>query len=135
MKEQLLTILENSKNYTLAVADAMPENLYSTKPVDTVFSFAELMNHIAYGIEWWRENYMNGTNTDWNPPVAKKTKKELITYLQNAYASLQETVAGNKTGNDIAKGFHATLDHITHHRGQATLHLRLHGITPPDYLY
>jgi hypothetical protein len=32
-------------------------------------------------------------------------------------------------------GAYATLDHITHHRGQAVLYLRTHGIEPPEYVY
>jgi uncharacterized damage-inducible protein DinB len=37
--------------------------------------------------------------------------------------------------DSVVKGFQATIDHITHHRGQAVLHLRGQGITPPEYVY
>ncbi|MEI9809126.1 MAG: hypothetical protein WDO16_15395 [Bacteroidota bacterium] len=39
MKEQLLTTLETSRNYTLAVAEAMPEKNYVFKPADTAWNF------------------------------------------------------------------------------------------------
>lgn len=29
----------------------------------------------------------------------------------------------------------ATLDHITHHRGQAIIYLRCNNIAPPEYVF
>ena len=52
MKEQLLAIVETSRNYTLAVAEAMPDATYNFKPAGAGWNFIELMHHIAYGIEW-----------------------------------------------------------------------------------
>jgi len=34
MRDLLLTTLENSRAYTLAVAEAMPENFYDFKPTE-----------------------------------------------------------------------------------------------------
>ena len=68
MENLFITALQNSENYTMAVAEAMPEKDYHAKPVETVFSFDELINHIAYGIEWWTDNYIKKTETAWNPP-------------------------------------------------------------------
>lgn len=135
MKEQLLSTLENSRNYTLAVADAMPEKNYGFKPVDTVWSFGELLNHIAYGIEWWENNYIKGKKTEWAPPAVKTKKKEIINLLGAAYDTLRETVNSAKLNDDAIKGFHATVDHVTHHRGQAVTYLRCEGIVPPEYSY
>jgi uncharacterized damage-inducible protein DinB len=36
---------------------------------------------------------------------------------------------------DRIKGFFATMDHITHHRGQIIVYLRGNGITPPEYTW
>jgi len=135
MKEFLLTTLENSKNYTLAVAGLMPEKDYEFKPAGEVWNFRELLHHIAYGIEWWQDNFIKDKKTEWDQPPAKANKKDVIAYLNKAYASLQETISKGKPGNDAIKGFHATIDHITHHRGQATIYLRCKGITPPAYVY
>jgi uncharacterized damage-inducible protein DinB len=135
MKEQLLTTLENSRQYTLAVAEAMPEKNYSFKPTDTVWNFGELLQHIAYGIHWWEENYIKGNKTEWAPPVVTNKKKEAVDALQSAYDSLLKTVSKGSLTDEALKGFHATVDHITHHRGQAVLFLRLQGIVPPEYTY
>jgi uncharacterized damage-inducible protein DinB len=135
MKAQLLDTLEKSRQYTLDVAAQMPANAYSFKPVDTVWNFGELMHHIAYGILWWGDNYIKGTETAWNPPPAGKAKKEAVAYLEQAYQSLKETLNKQTLNEEAVKGFHATIDHITHHRGQAVLHLRCKGIAPPEYVY
>lgn len=135
MKEQLLTTLENSRQYTIAVAEAMPEKNYSFKPVDTVWNFGELLQHIAYGIHWWEENFIKGNKVEWAPPAVKDKKKPAIDSLQTAYDSLSKTLSKGNLTEEAVKGFHATLDHITHHRGQAVLFLRLQGVVPPEYTY
>jgi len=135
MKEHLSDVLENSKTYTLAVANLMSEKDYEFKPADEIWNFRELLHHIAYGIEWWEDNYIKEKKTEWDQPAAKTNKKEVIAYLTKAYASLKDTIGNGKLSNEAVKGFRATMDHITHHRGQATIYLRCKGITPPAYVY
>lgn len=135
MENLFITTLKNSESYTIAVAEAMPEKDFHSKPVETVFDFDELINHIAYGIEWWTDNFIKKAETAWNPPTAKANKKKTVVYLQQAYATLRNAINKKQLTDDERKGFYATLDHITHHRGQATTYLRYKGITPPDYIY
>lgn len=135
MKEQLIAILENSRNYTIGVAEAMPENLYNSKPTDGVWNFGELMHHIAYGILWWEDNYVKKNKTEWNPSQIKNNKQQIIAYLNQSYDSLKRTMGNGRLDEDAVKGFYATLDHATHHRGQAVLHLRCQGIAPPEYIF
>ena len=134
INEQLLSTLENSKTYTMSVAEAMPDKGYSFRPTEGVMNFGELLSHIAYGIQWWEANYVKAEKTDWAPPAAKATKAEVIAYLQKAYKGLEKTLGGS-LNEDAVRGFYATTDHITHHRGQAVTYLRCKGITPPDYQY
>ncbi|WP_205509000.1 DinB family protein [Longitalea arenae] len=135
MKEQLLATVENSKNYTLQVANAMPDKGYQYKPAGAGWNFGELLHHIGYGIQWWQDNYITGKKTSWDPPPATVNKKEIITYLTNAYNTLQKTIKQQSLTEEARKGVHATIDHITHHRGQAVLYLRTNGIEPPEYVY
>ncbi|HEY8898727.1 MAG TPA: DinB family protein [Niastella sp.] len=135
MKEQLLATVENSKNYTLQVADAMPEKGYADKPAGAGWNFGELLHHIAYGIQWWQDNYITGTKTSWDPPPAKNKKQDLIADLTRAYDTLQKTIKQQPPSEQSVNGVHATLDHITHHRGQAVLYLRTNGVEPPEYVY
>lgn len=135
MKDQLLAILENSKNYTMEVASVMPDSGYAFRPVDTVWAFGELLHHIAYGIQWWGDNYVRRSKIEWAPPPVKQHKKDILAYLDQAYLELGKTIGTGKLSEESVKGFHATLDHITHHRGQAVLYLRCKGLTPPEYVY
>ena len=135
MKEHLLTTLENSRNYTLAVAEAMPGGDYVFKPTAVVWNFGEQLDHIAYGIGWWEDNYVKGKKTEWAPAPARATKKEIITYLDEQYDALKDTVHKADLSDAMIKGFFATLDHITHHRAQAIVYLRCKGIAAPEYTY
>lgn len=135
MKKNLLTVLQNSRKYTLAVAEAMPESMYLFGPSPGVWNFQELMHHIAYGITWWENNYIKNVDTPWNPLPVKANKQAILQYLNLAYDALENTVANTNPGDDLIKGLHATLDHITHHRGQAVVYLRCNDITPPEYTY
>lgn len=135
MKDQLLSTLENSRNYTLAVAEAMPESSYTFKPQDSGWNFSELMHHIAYGISWWEENYIKGNEIAWDQPALISNKQTIIANLNAAYDSLKNTLAKNRPSDNVLQGFYSTTDHITHHRGQAVIYLRCNGINPPEYKY
>jgi uncharacterized damage-inducible protein DinB len=133
MKEQLLTHLENSRNYMLEVMEKMPESMYDFKPVNTVWNFKELANHIAYGITWWQDNYILKTETEWNPPAIAHTKAETISRLEDAYESLKKAMGSIPITDEIMIGFFSTCNHITHHRGQMVSYLRCNNVTAPEY--
>ena len=135
MKEQLLTTLENSRVYTLAVAEAMPEKFYDSKPTDSVWTFRELLHHVAYGIEWWNENNVKKIKADWNPPAPVKDKKAVVDYINRAYDTLKTTLEKTTANDAIVLGVVSTLDHVTHHRGQAVTYLRCQGVAPPEYSF
>jgi uncharacterized damage-inducible protein DinB len=135
MKNDIFSVLENSQTYTLKVAESMPENTYEFKPQNAGWNFKELMNHIAYGIRWWEDNFIKSIKTEWQPPAVEGSKKEVIIGLRAAYESLRNTMEKERLNDKAVAGFHATLDHITHHRGQAVAYLRCKGIEPPEYLY
>lgn len=134
-KDHLLSTIDNSRNYTLQVAEAMPEKGYQFKPSGAGWNFGELLNHIAYGIQWWQDNYITGNKSSWDPPPAKSKKQEVIASLTRAYDELRKTIKQQPFTEQAANGVHATIDHITHHRGQAVLYLRTNGVEPPEYVY
>lgn len=135
MKQKLLTILEMVENYTTGVAELMTEEGYEFKPADTIWNFRELIHHLAYGIYWWEDNFIRRKKVGWAPPAVPATRQETVHYLGQAFASLKKTVSGIEATDDVIYGFFATVDHITHHRGQATIYLRCQGITPPEYVF
>ena len=135
MKEQLLSTLKTSHAYTMAVAEAMPEDSYDYRPAGAGWNFRELLHHVAYGILWWEQNYIVRVQSNWDQPPAKENKNEVIHLLNDAYRSLENTIRNRQLEVDNINGFHATIDHVTHHRGQAVVYLRCMGITPPEYTY
>lgn len=135
MKEQLLNLVATSRKYTLDVADAMPADKYDTRPVEGVWNFKELLHHVAYGIEWWGANYVHGKETAWEPTAMSKDKKAVFAYLESAYDGLEKSIRELPMDESAVRGVHATLDHVTHHRGQAVLHLRGQGEDVPEYTY
>lgn len=134
MKEKLIAALEKSAGYTLEVASAMPEASYDFKPAASVWNFNELMNHVAYTIQWMQENYFRRITTDWNPPVPFAGKKEVVDYISGSYHSLKEELNSLKEINpDQLIAVFSILEHSAHHRGQATTYLRCNNIQPPEY--
>jgi uncharacterized damage-inducible protein DinB len=135
MKEKLLSVLENSKSYTSAVANAMPEEIYKSQLLKDSWAYDDLLIHIAYGIRWWDSNVINNIKTDWEPPKTPDTKKAVLKYMEDSYDILKKTVENSEINDELIYGFNATIDHITHHRAQAVLFLRNNNITPPEYVY
>jgi len=135
MKESLMQTVSKSREYTMQVIEAMPENGFSFKPSGAGWDFTELINHIAYGIYWWKENFVRENKVEWAPPPAVAGKKGIINLVKKAYDSLNESIGNGNLSENAVYGIHATLDHVTHHRGQAVLYLRSKGINPPEYTY
>ena len=135
MKAQLLSAIENSRGYTLAVEETMLGDRFNFKPASSVWTFLELINHIAYGLTWYNENYIQKRKTPWEPPVPHKTKAWTIKSLEQSFGSLKKVLNAIDLDDDIIHGVYATLDHVTHHRGQATTYLRCNSITPSEYIF
>ena len=81
-----ITRLQNSKEYTLKVANLMPEEKYGFKPVPDEMSFGEQLLHIAANLNWLTTSYITSSKS----PVTKssttiKKKDEIIQDLNNTY--------------------------------------------------
>ncbi len=142
-----ITKLQNSKEYTLKVANGMPEEKYSFKPVPDEMSFGEQLLHIASNLNWLTSSFITGSKSPVTKPATTVQKKEeIIDVLNNTYnyaigalksfdaSHLADTVsffAGPKTKLQI---INLISDHQTHHRAQIIVYLRLNGIKPPDYV-
>jgi uncharacterized damage-inducible protein DinB len=135
MKAIFRELLQHSEDYTMAVADSMPVKLDDFKPANDVWTFRQQLHHIAYGISWWTGNFISGHKTEWNPPVTGKNRKETIGYLQKSYNEWKDAIKEANVTDEVIKGFFATLDHVTHHRGQLIIYLRCNGIAAPEYSF
>jgi len=137
---------KNSMEYTLEIAELMPDSLYDFKPTDEEMSFGEQLLHMRENMTWLSQVYMmNHTNYRMEnkelPSLASEIKKEIhdaYTLAMIAHKEMDinrlndkmDFFAGPKSVRQI---IHLMHDHATHHRGQLIVYLRLNGIKPPKY--
>lgn len=137
--------LKVSGDFTVAVAEQMPEADYGFKLTPAQMSFAEQINHIA-GANRSFFSLLAGEKPEESKP-ASLGKADVIAYLKksNDYcqkvlakvtpeqmAKLYKTEDGEMTGAEMIM---IVLDHTTHHRAQLEMYLRAKGITPTDYRF
>ncbi|WP_397444773.1 DinB family protein [Polaribacter sp. R77954] len=143
--------LENSRKYTLLVAEKMPEEKYNFKAAEGSLSFAQNFLHIGFAMNWHSKTLLKGKKTkSWQEDtvfkVAKKSKKEMIALIDTTFdeAILHIKNFDKSKLDDKLDYFGLTrskrqillllADHITHHRAQMLVYLRLNGIVPPRYV-
>ena len=139
---------ERAKTYTKEYLDVMPESGYALKPTPEMRSFAEQMLHLTDG------NYgFTATATGEKSPygfgdvekIQDKSKANVTKVVMAGYdyviAALNKmTPKQFEEKVKFMNRFEMTKDmvfvkdfeHQTHHRGQATVYLRLAGVKPPQ---
>lgn len=135
----------NAANYTREVAESMPDSLYSYKPVAEQMSFAEQIRHLADNILWLSNAYLGQETSREESTTVPGDKTALLALLDKALSQGQKAIrniqtealeekvtffAGNMSKRQIIILMN---DHLTHHRAQAIVYLRLQGIAPPRY--
>ncbi|MEM9141802.1 MAG: DinB family protein [Bacteroidota bacterium] len=143
--------LEQSKAYMMLVSEAMPEDKYDYKATADSLSFAENLMHIGYAMDWHCQSLLGGRAArDWQTDtwfkIADRSKEEMIDIIIQTF---DETISFIKEfdsklledeleyfGFDRSKRQILLLlaDHITHHRAQMLVDMRLNGLVPPRYV-
>ncbi|MDT0557379.1 DinB family protein [Ichthyenterobacterium sp. W332] len=143
--------LENSKKYLILVAETMPQDKYNFKASPESLTFAENLLHIGYAMDWHSQSLLGGrASRDWKTDtifkVVDKSKKEMITLLEKTFEEAIQLITNFDTNklNDKLDYFGLSrtkrqillllTDHITHHRAQMLVYMRLNGFTPPRYV-
>jgi len=150
--KEFLKDWETSKQFTLAVADAMPADQYGFKVASEEMSFAGLMIHIA-GSQAMRFAQIAGETVPFEVPqtLARETVKQTVRKalvdsfdfcigLLSKFTPEQMTKLykvdwyerPEVTGRELVLGM---FTHTAHHRAQAEVYLRAKGITPPLYRF
>jgi uncharacterized damage-inducible protein DinB len=146
---QLLNILikhwETSKQFSIAVANAMPADEYSAQPAPPEKSFGAMVNHIASANGSYCSTALGAEN-----PIGKTTDDSKDAAIRNLTKSYDFCIDGLKKMSeaDLMKmrgkgprqttGFEAFLGaftHSAHHRAQLEVFLRLKGQQPPKYQF
>ena len=143
--------LENSQEYLNLVAEAMPSENYSYRVTPASSSFEENLMHIAWAMDWHSESLLNGRpardwETDDELKVASKTKEEMIATVNKTFENtikliqelditqLNDMVAYGDLQRTKRQILLILTDHITHHRAQMLVAMRLNGLVPPRYM-
>lgn len=136
---------ENSKNYLVEMAAAMPEDVYDFKPTERQKTFREQLLHIKGNMDWLSTTYFEKEKKEASKKKTYTTKAEVIQAITEAFDNTAEIIkkatpeelkeivdffAGPKTKLQI---LNLLQDHVTHHRGQLIVYLNLNDITPPKY--
>ena len=139
---------ERAKAYTKEYLDAMPEASYSLKPTPQMRSFAEQMLHLSDA----NYSFASAATGEKSPigmgELEKGADKTKATVTKNVLASYDFVIEGIKKLSaaqmkeqiklfgrfDLTKeqALSKAFEHQTHHRGQATVYIRLAGATPPQ---
>ncbi|MDH5602617.1 MAG: DinB family protein [Cyclobacteriaceae bacterium] len=133
-------------DYTLEVAEMMPEENYSYKPTEKVMSFQAELLHVTLNLYGLCSRYIKGEKVQTPDKNKEYTKKELITELKKAFDYVNETletISDSETREEIKlftgdyykkeRVFYLMRDHMTHHRAQMITYLRMNNIEPPSY--
>ena len=143
--------LENSQKYLNLVAEAMPAEQYDFKVTPESMSFEEHLMHISWAMDWHSQSLLNGRPardwaTDTELKVASKTKAEMIATVNNTFETtiqllkdfdttqLNDPIAYGELERSKRQVLLILTDHITHHRAQMLVAMRLNGLVPPRYM-
>lgn len=148
--------LKNAKEYTLEVAEKMPEDDYTFKPHDSVRSFGEQLAHIGMSTQFLHTMFIKGEAIEFDPVAAAQMEKEIGASKQKAIEHINQSfddaisTLESMSDQDLEEtfvfqfipskpeltkeqGYLFIRDHITHHRGQAIMYLRIKGHDAPQY--
>ena len=144
-KRMFLKHWQVAREFTLAVAEAMPAEHYDFKPNPEELSFGRLMTHIAAQNS---SSCASATGTkSQDEPVAndKATAIRFLTETFDTCARELDAMPPDRWGREAYKfrgepvlarealwyGF----THMAHHRGQAEVYLRVKNIKPPAWRF
>jgi len=142
---------QTSKEFTLAVADAMPAADYNFKPNEAEMSFGKLMAHIAM-VNNRTFATVSGVKAPETPakiaaayqdPKGVFDKDSTIQFLRDSFdfctkalaeitAEKLDALTAPLSGRER---LWACFTHTAHHRAQAEVYLRMKNIKPPDYRF
>ena len=142
---------QRTMDYTLTVAKAMPEEHYDFRPTEDIRSFREQLGHLInnfaflqYYITGKRDSPLKGLGDD----LEGKSKEEVIKVVEKGFnfiADLIESTSDEEIIQPVQffvstvpmnkeKIFFLMRNHVTHHRGQLILYLRMKKVQPPSYI-
>src|SRR6202521_407535 len=141
-----------AKEFTLAVAEAMPAEGYDFKPNPEELSFGQLMIHIAAQNS---DSCASATGTQAPPSIPsssatppatdKQTAIKFLTISFDKCAKELDAMTSEQWNKEVYKfrgqpvlaseALWYTFTHMAHHRGHAEVYLRVKNIKPPAWRF
>jgi uncharacterized damage-inducible protein DinB len=128
----------------VGVAQAMPPVQYAFRPDPGSMSFAEQIAHVAQT----NYSFCAGLKDTASPPAPTANDKDaLVKYLADSFDYCSAAIAsvsaeqmdsvhsspdGRLNGRELLLALYV---HMSHHRGQQEVYLRIKGIPPPQYVF
>lgn len=137
---------DNSRDYLVAVAQAMPEDKYDYKPTEREMSFREQLFHIQENMNWLSTTHFSEAKYV-KIEVDKELSKDQV--ISNIIASFDDAKARIQKVKEIEFSqkvdffagpitklqiLNLLQDHVTHHRGGLIVYLNLNNVVPPKYV-
>ena len=146
----------DTKEYTLAVLDAMPADGFDSRPNAAQRTFGEQLIHLARANNAYFRGFdvvpapapLDATQEELDKLVSPSDKAAVRRYVEASFDYgtevlgnlTQELLTGDvtlfgrqpHTGTDV---FLRAYMHTAHHRGQIVVYLRVKGITPPAWQF
>jgi len=145
IKAVVVKHLTTSRDFTIRVAEQMPEADYGFKLTPPQMSFGEQMVHLSEEQAGLLAPIAGAPPKPSKPASMKKA--DVIAFIRKSYDASIATVS-KLTPEQIAKTYSGgegsmtgleslmfLLDHCTHHRASAEMYLRAKGITPTNYAF
>lgn len=140
-------VWERAANYSMSVAEAMPEDLYDIKVHPEGMSFKEQQLHIVANISFLTQLISDEKRTFYEREnINGLSKEEVLGILETAF-SYVAVLIGSMEPDEVSKRiefnnesiskkniFYLLRDHMTHHRGQSVIYLRIENIDIPKYI-
>jgi uncharacterized damage-inducible protein DinB len=145
IKAAVLKHLTTSRDFTMKVADQMPDADFAFKLTPPQMSFGEQIVHLASDQANLLAPFTDGKPNPGKP--ASMSKKDVMAFVRQSFdqsialvskltpAQIEKSYSGfgpPMTGLELLM---FVLDHTTHHRASAEMYLRAKGITPAEYQF
>lgn len=146
LKADFLTKWTNSKQYLIDLINMMPAEKIDYKPTETSKTFAETVIHMVSNMVWLSTDYFDGGGFDSGYKTRTFTKETLLDLVSQAfdyshaavknydvkdYYLAHEFFAGPMNNVQILRLMN---DHMSHHKGQLTVYLKMNDLAVPRYI-
>lgn len=132
------------------IAEAMPEDMYDYKPHDSVMTFAEQLMHIGNSSKVLANMFLKDIQPSDSPAMdansmSKAEIKEAVKANLVEAGEIMKSMTDEQLQEEVKsfsgksmtrqQGLLFVHDHLTNHKGQANLYVRVSGNEPAQYRY